>query len=433
MKEAFAICWFRRDLRLEDNKALYHALVSGYPVIPLFIFDEDIIESLPADDHRVTFIYNALSDMHGRLKRQEAGVLVRKGRPFDVFREVIERYPVAAVFANSDHEPYGIQRDEQLDSLFHKNGIAFYRYLDHLVLDKDDVLTSEGKPYQVFTPYSRKWKEVLQEDDLTYMSSEDHLSAMSSIPGEQFSTLESMGFRHSELKAPALEFNKALIEAYHANRDYPAKDATSRLGVHLRFGTMSIRVLVRKAMAWNKIFLGELIWREFYANIMRWFPEVVDRAFKPAYDRIEWRDDEASFNAWAEGQTGYPMVDAGMRQLNATGYMHNRLRMVTASFLSKHLLIDWRRGEAYFARKLFDYELSSNNGGWQWSAGTGSDAAPYFRIFNPASQQKRFDPDGSFVKQWVPEAGTKDYPDPVVDHKQARERCLRVFKEALQS
>lgn len=425
--------WFRRDLRLHDNKALRLALDSGCPVLPLFIFDENIIDSLPVNDHRLGFIYDSLASMNSVLQKHGSSLLIRRGKPLDVMHSLLVDYPVKAVYCNADHEPYGRERDAEIASFCRRKGLAFHSALDHLVMGRDEVLKSDGSPYHVFTPYSRKWLSVLSDEHLRPHPSEDLLENGLYPAREVFPELESLNLRRSSLRPPLLRVDKSIIDPYDRQRDYPALDATTRLGVHLRFGTLSIRSLVAKARQWNEVFLNELIWREFYAMILWHYPKVVTHAFKPTYDRIDWRNDEADFARWKEGCTGYPMVDAGMRQLAATGYMHNRLRMITASFLSKHLLIDWRWGEAWFARLLFDYELSSNNGGWQWSAGTGCDAAPYFRIFNPASQQKKFDPKAAYIRKWIPELDSMQYPAPIVDHPAARERCLKVYREALNS
>ncbi len=434
------VFWFRRDLRLEDNKGLYQALKHGRKVLPLFIFDEAIIDSLPEDDHRVSFIHQSLTSIHESLKEKGGGMLIKKGKPMEIFRGLLSDYPVEAVYCNMDHEPYGRERDNEVAGMLKVHGISFHSFIDHLILHPGKVLKQDETPYQVFTPYSNRWKQKLKSGDLEYHASEKLLQHIlpeqSSLMPEQsllIPDLKELGFSRSSLKAPPPDISKDLIRAYDRLRDFPAADATSRLGVHLRFGTLSIRKLAKTAAALNEVFLEELIWREFYAMILWHFPAVVARSFKPAYDRIEWRNNKKEFLAWKEGKTGYPMVDAGMRQLNQTGFMHNRLRMVTASFLTKHLLIDWRWGEGYFAEKLFDYELSSNNGGWQWSAGSGCDAAPYFRIFNPYSQQKKFDPQDEFVRQWVPEADSEDYVREIVVHKKARERCLQVYKRALKS
>jgi deoxyribodipyrimidine photo-lyase len=431
-QQSCVIFWFRRDLRLDDNIGLFHALQTGRQVLPVFIFDEEILKLLPANDHRLTFIYDVISSMHRALNAEGGrGIKVLKGRPLEVFKTLLKAYPVEAVYCNQDHEPYGMQRDASISNYLKENGIGFYSFTDHLITEKDEIITAEGNPYRVFTPYSRAWKSNLQTNHTNHFSSEDYLGAVLKQKEWDFPSLECIGFQRSELQAPWRKIDDEIISKYDQTRDIPSLEGTSRLGVHLRFGTISIRQIIRKAIKLNETFLNELIWREFYAMILWNYPRVVDEAFKPAYDRILWRNAEGEFESWKTGMTGYPMVDAGMRQLNATGYMHNRLRMVVASFLSKHLLIDWRWGEAYFAEKLFDFELSSNNGGWQWSAGTGCDAAPYFRIFNPASQQKKFDPQQRFIRQWIPEFGTDAYPDPMVDHSMARERCLSTYQKAL--
>ncbi len=428
----FTIFWFRRDLRLQDNKAFYKALKGAENVLPIFIFDEDILDPLPRNDHRVDFIHHTLSGMDQVLRKQGSGILVRKGKPFDVFKELLGKYEIDAVFSNADHEPYGMERDEKVRALLASHGIGFYQELDHLVLGANEALKADGKPYTVFTPFSRRWKEVLESRHIAEFPSETLLKNCHKGDLPPMPSLKELGFEPSGMEMPVAVIDEDLIRNYHETRNFPAINGVSRLSPHLRFGTISIRKLVKIARELNETFLNELIWREFYATILQHFPRVVKESFRPEYDRIEWRNNEQEFELWKEGKTGFPMVDAGMRQLAATGYMHNRLRMVTASFLTKHLLIDWRWGEAWFAEKLFDFELSSNNGGWQWSAGTGTDAAPYFRIFNPMEQQKKFDPEGEFIKKWIPEFGSSDYPEPIVDHKQARERCLATYKKALQ-
>jgi deoxyribodipyrimidine photo-lyase len=437
MSDSITIFWFRRDLRLVDNRGLFEALNSKGNVLPLFIFDTEILNKLPENDHRITFIYDSLYLIFHELQKKGRGMLIRHGKPFDVFKELINQFHIESVYCNADHEPYGQLRDDMIKKLMKSNYIPFISFIDHLVFEKNEVIKSDGTPYKVFTPYSQKWRQELELNRPWSYPSEDRLDRI--VPNsflsemKTFPNLLHFGFERSGLSAPSAEIDDNLIRQYDATRDYPALNGTSRLGVHLRFGTISFRSLVKNAIKWNHTFVNELIWREFYAMILWHFPNVVNHSFKVVYDRIHWRNDEDDFDRWKTGTTGYPMVDAGMRQLNATGYMHNRLRMITASFLTKHLLVDWRLGEAYFAQKLFDYELSSNNGGWQWAAGTGCDAAPYFRIFNPLEQQKKFDPHNTFVHNWIPELNSLDYPRPVVDHKKARERCLKVYKDALRS
>ncbi len=431
-KELINIFWFRRDLRFYDNKGLFHALSAEKPVLPLFIFDDDIIDKLPRNDHRVSFIYDTLSGLYQELRDMGKGFLVKRGKPLDVFGQMLADYRVHKVYCNKDHEPYGISRDVKIKALLQDFGVGFETFLDHLIFDKDDILKSDGSPYQVFTPYSKAWKHKFASGQLTTYDSESLLDNMIGQKDIVFQERDQLGITLSGLKPPVLKLNREQISQYHHHRDFPYRDATTRLGVHLRFGTIGIRQCVLEAKNLNQVWLNELIWREFYAMIMWHYPRVVNQSFKTAYDRIQWLNNEDDFEAWKNGTTGYPMVDAGMRQLNATAYMHNRLRMVTASFLTKHLLIDWRLGEAYFAEKLFDFELSSNNGGWQWSAGTGCDSAPYFRIFNPTAQHEKFDPDSSFVRQWVPELDTASYPAPVVEHTAARNRCLQAYKQALE-
>ncbi len=425
------IFWFRRDLRLHDNKGLYYALRSSENVLPLFILDNDILNKLPAADHRVDFILHVLGEMDQALRELGSGLLVKQGRPLAVFKELLENYRIESVFCNSDHEPYGNERDQQVRLFLDTHHVPLLSSIDHLIMEKNDVLKSDGSPYKVYTPYRKQWKQVLSQEHLQYYSSLELNDRFYKGEITRFSFIRKDDRVCSARIFPQADLSEQTIRQYDRTRDFPAMDGTTHSGTHLRFGTLSIRQLASKAMEWNETFLDELIWREFYAMILWHFPKVVDYAFKPEYDLIRWRNDEEEFEKWKQGKTGYPMVDAGMRQISATGFMHNRLRMVTASFLSKHLLIDWRWGEAWFAEKLFDYELSSNNGGWQWCAGSGTDASPYFRIFNPGQQQKKFDQEQEYIKRWIPEHGTSEYPQPMVDHKMARERCLKVYKQAL--
>lgn len=430
---SITIFWFRRDLRLNDNKAFFRALKNSGKVLPLFIFDEDILDPLPQNDHRVEFIHNTLSVMDQALRKQGSGILVIKGKPFDVFSRLLDEFDIEAVYSNVDHEPYGLQRDKKVMALLAANGIGFFQELDHLVLGAHEALKPDGTPYSVFTPFSRRWKETLESKHLDDYPSENLLKYCAKVDIPPIPSLKELGFEPSGMEMPVVVINEGLIRHYHENRNFPSKNGVSRLSPHLRFGTLSIRQLTKLAQSLNEAFLNELIWREFYAMILFHFPRVVNESFRPEYDRIAWLNNEAEFEQWKQGRTGFPLIDAGMRQLSATGYMHNRLRMVAASFLTKHLLIDWRWGQAWFAEKLFDFELSSNNGGWQWSAGAGTDAAPYFRIFNPVEQQKKFDPDKVFISKWVTEYGYSNYPKPMIDLKMARDRCLAAYKKALQA
>ena len=428
------IFWFRRDLRLEDNTALYRALKSGHPVVPLFIFDSHILDALEdRRDQRVRFIHQTLAELDRRLRQHGSSLRIRHGKPVEVWRELINELDPAAVFTNRDYEPYARQRDEAVADLLQKNDIYFYDYKDQAIFEKDEVLTQQGTPYTVYTPYRRRWEELLAGKAPQSSPSEKLLDKL--IPGQEaaFPALEDLGFRDDQGDFPAEELPEEIIREYHQKRDYPAIPGTTRLGIHLRFGTVSIRHLVRRALELNDTWLSELIWREFFMMILWHFPHVVDQPFREKYAAIPWRNNEEEFQRWCEGQTGYPIVDAGMRELNQTGFMHNRVRMITASFLTKHLLIDWRWGEAYFAKKLLDYDLAANNGNWQWAAGCGCDAAPYFRIFNPYTQTEKFDPQGKYLARWVPERDHPDYPKPMVDHKFARERALDTYKKALDS
>ncbi len=435
MEKEIAVFWFRRDLRLHDNAGLYNALKSGLPVLPLFVFDSDILDSLTdRSDARVSFIHQELTQLDKLLRELGSGMLVKYGRPIDVWRQVLQTFPVKAVFTNSDYEPYALERDRAVGSLLKETGTSFASFKDHVIFEKDEVTKDDGSPYTVFTPYSRKWRTILHSrpDALQPFDTAPYFHGFIQQPHlPALPTLADIGFRASGLSIPPKSVSQGLIKNYDKTRDFPAIEGTSRLGIHFRFGTISIREKAQRALELNQVYVNELIWRDFYAQILYHFPQVVTRAFRPEYDRIQWRNDEGEFMRWCEGRTGYPIVDAGMRELNATGYMHNRVRMITASFLTKHLLIDWRWGEAYFASKLLDFDLASNNGGWQWAAGCGTDAAPYFRVFNPTAQQQKFDKDFLYVRQWVPEWGSADYLAPIVDHAFARARCLQTYKEAL--
>lgn len=424
-----AICWFRRDLRLEDNHALDQALASGFPVLPLFIVDTEIVDELQEDDARFSFIYEQLRDIHATLSKRGSGLLVVKGNPVEVWKELAAQHSIKGVYANKDYEPYARNRDAAVHKNLAELGIPFHLFKDQVIFEEGEVLKDDGTPYTVFTPYKRKWLQALQEEGLPDPKGERQGSFLEHAA--KFPERQQLGFIRSEIQVAPYDLSQ--LPDYPRLRDLPARDATSRLSPHLRFGTVSIRSLVRRMGLAHETFLSELIWREFFMQILFHFPRVVDQNFHRKYDGIPWRNQEDEFERWCQGQTGFPMVDAGMRQLNQTGFMHNRVRMVTASFLCKHLLIDWRWGEAYFASRLLDYELSSNNGNWQWAAGTGCDAAPYFRVFNPSEQLRKFDPDLDYVRRWASEYGSPSYPEPMVDHKFARERAISAYKQALQS
>ena len=432
MEKKVSIFWFRRDLRLNDNAGLYKALSSGAPIVPIFIFDKNILDKLSSkSDARVSFIYQQIFDLQKKLLAIGSSLDVYYGKPAEVYTSLVKKYEIEAVYTNSDYEPLAIKRDKEIEEFLQVKGIKFVSTKDQVIFEKAEVVKDDGTPYTVFTPYSRKWKATLTKKDLAAFTSEKLLDAFYKQKEIPIPSLESIGFTKSNLPLPPKDWSASLIKKYKEQRDIPSIAGTSRLSVHLRFGTISIRELAREAGALNETYLNELIWRDFYQMILWHFPKVVDKAFKPAYDNIAWRNNEAEFEAWCEGRTGYPIVDAGMRELNETGFMHNRVRMIVASFLTKHLLIDWRWGESYFAEKLLDYDLSANNGGWQWAAGSGCDAAPYFRVFNPYLQTQKFDPELKYIKKWVPEYDQLTYPRPIVEHDFARKRCLEVYKKGL--
>ena len=425
------IFWFRRDLRLDDNVGLFHALNSTEEVLPVFIFDESILAELPKEDARVTFIHELLSKIQEQLALQGKSLAVFHGKPIAVFKQLISEHSISTVYTNNDYEPYARKRDKEINQLLKEHGIDFKTSKDQVIFEKSEVVKDDGLPYVVYTPFSRKWKEKFKTISLPNYPSENLLDkiALHSYP---FLSLTDIGFETSLIKITPFDVSDKLVDQYESTRNFPALSGTSMIGAYLRFGAVSIRKMVAKAIASkNETFWNELIWREFFMQILWHFPHTIHKSFKEKYDAIQWNNNETEFQKWCDGKTGYPMVDAGMRELNATGHMHNRVRMVVASFLCKHLLIDWRWGETYFALKLFDYEQASNVGNWQWAAGSGVDAAPYFRIFNPAEQIKKFDKDLKYIKKWVPEVETSAYSLPIVDHKEARERCLRVYKEAV--
>ena len=423
------ICWLRRDLRLEDNAALYHALKENKKVLPLFIFDSNILKALEdKSDKRVEFIHLSLVQLKKQFEKLGSSLLILHGNPIKIFKALTPR----SVYTNHDYEPYATFRDGEVAHVLREKGIPFNTYKDQVIFEKFEVMKQDGKPYTVFTPYSKTWKEKLKPFYTKSYPVEKYVKSLLKTKALPIPDLADIGFESTNANFPARVIKVSIVESYQTQRNFPAIQGTTRLSVHLRFGTVSIRKLVELALKKSEVWLNELIWREFYQMILFHFPEVVDHSFKPAYDRIEWRNDPKEFQAWCEGRTGYPIVDAGMRELNETGFMHNRVRMIVASFLTKHLLIDWRWGEAYFAKKLLDYDLAANNGGWQWAAGSGCDAAPYFRIFNPQLQTEKFDPENKYIKKWIPELDSKEYAAPLVDHKIARERAIKTYKAALQ-
>ncbi len=417
-----SIFWFRRDLRLEDNIALYESISLKKNVLPIFIFDDDILNELPNDDPRVNFIYQTLFDINLVLQKHDTSLLILKGKLEDVWSKLIQKYTIESVFINKDYEPYAIKRDQKLGEVLKSNGIELHSFKDQVVFEESEVVKANGEPYTVFTPFKRKWLALYNPLTLKPKITFENFHQVN----YPFPKKEELGFKSSSIYVK--DFELSGVSTYAETRNFPILDSTSYLGPHLRFGTIGVRQIIAELDPSNEVFLSELIWREFFMQILFHFPKVVTGNFRPKYDGIKWRNKEEDFDKWCRGETGYPMVDAGMRQLNETGYMHNRVRMVTAGFLCKHLLIDWRLGEAYFAKKLLDFELSSNNGNWQWAAGTGCDAAPYFRIFNPIEQLKKFDKTQGYIKKWISELGTADYPEPMVEHKFARTRALEQYK-----
>ncbi|MFN7014196.1 MAG: cryptochrome/photolyase family protein [Bacteroidia bacterium] len=432
--KAITVFWHRRDLRIHDNAGLYHALKSKYPVVPIFIFDRNILDKLDDKaDARVEFIHRNISELKQQYENLGTTLNVYYGKPQEIWKEIINKYAIAEVYCNRDYEPYAQERDKAIFNFLASKNIPFKGYKDHVIFEKNEVLKDDGNPYTVYTPYSKKWKAKVNDFYLKPYPTEKYKKNLFKIQPDKLISLEEMGFKPSGIQFPEKTTPVEIIKNYHATRDWPAIKGTTRLSVHLRFGTISIRELAKTANALNEKYLNELIWRDFYQMILFHFPYTVNKAFKPEYDKIQWLNNEKEFKAWCDGKTGYPIVDAGMRELNTTGFMHNRVRMIVASFLTKHLLIDWRWGEAYFAKKLLDFELASNVGGWQWAAGCGVDAAPYFRVFNPALQTEKFDKDLKYIKKWVSEYGTSIYPKPIIDHKIARERVLKTYKAALQN
>ncbi len=433
MKTVINIMWFRRDLRLHDNAALYHALKDNNPVLPVFIFDKNILDDLPnKNDRRVAFIHQILKNLQEHLMQLNGSFEILYSTPLEAFKQLLEKYTVQKVFANHDYEQYAIDRDTLIENYLKENGASFHTYKDQVIFEKLEVTKDDGLPYTVFTPYSKRWKTVLTDFHLQSYPTEKYFSNFCKQSSKPIPSLESMNFIADKNIFPSSNINDTIIKKYTEQRNFPAVNGTTQLGIHLRFGTISIRALARHVSSINETYFNELIWRDFYHMILWNFPQVRQgKAFRKEYDLIGWRNNEVEFKKWCEGKTGYPIVDAGMRELNATGFMHNRVRMIVASFLTKHLLIDWRWGEAYFAEKLLDYDYAANNGGWQWAAGSGCDAAPYFRVFNPTLQTEKFDKDLKYIRKWIPELDSFDYPKPIVVHEDARKRCLEVYGKVL--
>ncbi|MFM6934546.1 MAG: cryptochrome/photolyase family protein [Flavobacteriales bacterium] len=425
--------WHRRDLRIADNAGLFKALKENQDVQPIFIFDQTILSELPKNDQRVRFIHQEIQRLKREYQALGTDLLVFEGTPIELIPALAKDFRAEKVYTNRDYEPYALERDRTIHAELEALNIPFIGTKDHVIFEKNEVLKDDGLPYTIFTPYARKWKSKLTDFYLSSYPTEkyqDHFIQRNQP--EKLISLEDLGFEDVAIHPiPERQIRAEIVAQYHERRDFPNLSATSKLSIHLRFGTISIRELARFAQKKNETYLNELIWRDFYQMIIFHFPHSVQGSFKKQYDKIRWEENEAQFKAWCEGQTGYPLVDAGMRELNETGFMHNRVRMVVASFLTKHLLIDWRKGEAYFAEKLLDFELASNIGGWQWAAGCGCDAAPYFRVFNPTAQQEKFDKQKQYIQKWVPEYGTPAYPKPIIDHAFARDRVLTRFKQAL--
>ena len=420
-----SIFWYRRDLRLEDNTGLFKALNENENILPIFIFDDSILDELPEDDARVNFIYESLSKINKQLNNHNASLQILKGQIDDVWEKLVTTYDIQKVYLNKDYEPYAIKRDQKINEFLNSKGIEMKTFKDQVIFEENEVVKADGKPYTVFTPYKRKWLEKFTKVNLNLIANFDNFYKKII----DFPSLNQLGLKNSSLKVK--KYSLKNVSTYSETRNFPNLDSTSYLSPHLRFGTISVRQIITELKNKSETFLSELIWREFFMQIIFHFPHVVTKNFRPKYDGIQWVNNKEDYDNWCQGKTGYPLVDAGMRQLNETGYMHNRVRMVTAGFLCKHLLIDWRYGEAYFAKKLLDYELSSNNGNWQWAAGTGCDAAPYFRIFNPIEQLKKFDKTLTYTKKWVKDFDTLEYPKPIVDHKYARNRALEAYKKGI--
>ena len=433
MNKDVSIFWFRRDLRLEDNVGLFHALSENENVLPIFIFDKNILDKLEDKyDRRVHFIHQALEKIQLELTKISSTLLVFNSTPKEIFNKLLIEYKVKRVYVNHDYEPYAQLRDAEILELLNQHHVEFKTYKDQCIFEKKEVVKDDGTPYTVFTPYSNKWKKNLSYLHYKSYETQKYFNHFLKQSPEELPSLSQLGFEETDIKLlPNKTVSEELIQKYKEQRDFPAIEGTSKLSVYLRFGLISIRGLVSKSINLSQTWLNELIWRDFYMMILSNFPHVAEHAFKSKYERIVWQNNETDFKKWCDGETGYPIVDAGMRELNATGFMHNRVRMIVSSFLIKDLLIDWRWGEAYFAKKLNDFDLSANNGGWQWASGSGCDAAPYFRVFNPSEQQKKFDPNFIYIKKWIPEYGSINYPAPIIDHAIARLRVIKLYKEAL--
>jgi len=426
------IFWFRRDLRLYDNHGLSKATHDNLKVIPIFIFDTTITSLLASNDRRINFIYDNLLDIDSELnKKYKSNLNVFQGKPYDIFKNLIENYSIKNVYTNNDYEPYAINRDESIKELLSNNGINFKSYKDQVIFEKNEIVKDDGTPYVVYTPYMKKWKTKLYED-ITLLDEKKILNNFYKEAISNLLKLSDYGFAENESKIEAFKLNKEIVINYAERRNFPYLNSTSKIGPYLRFGSVSIRKIVSGLLRGFKedTFLKELIWREFFMQILYHFPHTAKDSFKSKYDKIVWLNDEKAFELWKNGNTGYPLIDAGMNELNLTGFMHNRVRMITASFLCKHLLIDWRWGEKYFAEKLNDYEMASNVGNWQWASGSGVDAAPYFRIFNPHTQILKFDNKREYINKWV-DVNSSDYPNEIIEHKFARDRCLNTYKKYL--
>ncbi|MBS7332781.1 MAG: deoxyribodipyrimidine photo-lyase [Weeksellaceae bacterium] len=421
------IFWFRRDLRLEDNIGLYHALKQDFPVLPLFIFDNNILSELNDKyDRRVDYIHQSLENLNNQLLKLDSSLLIRYGNPVEVLLQLKNEYSIENIFCNEDYEMYGINRDNEVKKHFN-----LHQFKDHVIFRFDEILKKDNTPYTVFTPYSKQWKLKLTDSD--FKEYELNLNNFYSSKFD-FPTLQSIGFQKTDIEFSLPNIPLDSLSNYMETRNIPSLDSTTKLSLPLRFGTISIRKCVRFAHNHQlETWLNELIWRDFFIQILAHFPATTYSAFKPKYDNIQWINNEKEFDLWCKGETGYPIVDAGMKELNATGFMHNRVRMIVASFLCKHLLIDWRWGESYFASKLNDYEMASNVGNWQWASSSGCDATPYFRVFNPTLQQQKFDKDFKYIKKWIPNFDEQNYIEPIVPHDFARERAIETYKIGLYS